>query len=237
MRDIIGAMEEEKLYISDRINSINTSLLERLTPFGFGSLNEYFMEKKEYLFNQWEPEVYPIDVRTLTTELEKAVQNEKYGIYISVADGLYAFHGSDEIDYELCGKLGISVAELYYQGGTIIGSSKDLGIEIVAPSYIGLDANYLLKKFYEIISKYIDNVSISGNDILVDGKKVMGSMIRKVGKVFVWAAQISFEDYTDIITQVCNKKSAKIPSYIDSTKLSRDLLYKEVIEWLQKRQF
>lgn len=234
MKDLINAMEEEKRYVEDRKNNINTSLPERLIPYGYDNLTEYFDEKKEYLFNQWIPEVTYIDVATLTTELERAVREEKYGIYISVSDGLYAFHGSDVIDYKLCEELGVCVAELYHQGGTIIGSNADLGIEIVAPISLGLDGNFILNKFYEIISKYNENVTIDGNDILVDGKKIMGSMRRNVGKAFVWAAQISFADYSDIIAQVCSKKSVKTPSYIDNNKLSRDQLESEVLGWLLK---
>lgn len=235
MKDLINAIEEEKKYISDRKNGASTSLLERLTIYGYDNLTEYFEDKRELLFNEWIPDVIYIDVKTLTTELERAVREEKYGIYISTSDGLYAFHGSDYIDYELCESLGVCVAELYHQGGTIIGSNDDLGIEIVAPLSMGLDSGFILNKFYEIISKYIDNVTIDGNDILVDGNKVMGSMRRNVGNVFVWAAQVSFKDYSDIIAQVCNKKSIKTPSYIDSEKLSRHQLEEEVLEWLQKR--
>ena len=110
-----------------------------------------------------------------------------------------------------------------------------MGIEIVAPLSIELTSGFILNKFYEIISKYVDNAIINGNDILIDGKKIMGSMQRNVGKVFVWAAQISFGDYTDIIAQVCNKQSTKQPSHIDNSRLSRDQLEKEVLEWLQKR--
>lgn len=235
MKNLSGAIEEEEKYIKDRLNGINTSLSEHLSSYGYADLTEYFIDKRDFLFNQWIPEVIYIDVKTLTTELEKAVREEKYGIYISTSNGLYAFHGTDIIDYELCENLGINIAELYHQGGTIIGSNADLGIEIVAPLDIGLDSNYILNKFYEIISKYVDNVVIDGNDILVDGKKVMGSMRRNVGKVFVWAAQISFADYSDIIAQVCNKQSNKKPSYIDSEKLSRNQLEEEVLAWLQKR--
>lgn len=235
MKDLISAMKEEKLYIVDRKNNINTSLPERLIPYGYGDLTEYFNDKREYLFNQWIPEIIYINVKTLTTELEKAIREEKYGVYISVSDGLYAFHGTDTIDYELCENLGVYVAELYHQGGTIIGSNADLGIEIVAPLSIGLDSSYILNKFYEVIRRYVDNVTIDGNDILIDGKKVMGSMRRNVGNVFVWAAQVSFCDYTDIILQICNKKSDKKPSCIDINQLSKDKLEEEIISWLQKQ--
>jgi hypothetical protein len=234
MKNLSGAMEEEARYIEDRLNNINTSLLSRLSNYGYNNLMEYFDDKRNFLFHQWIPEVTYIDVATLTTELEKAIKEKRYGIYISISNGLYAFHGTDEIDYELCDSLGVCVAELYHQGGTIIGSNADLGIEIIAPMSIGLDNNYILNKFYEIISKYVDNITIDGNDLLVNGEKVMGSMRRNVGDVFVWAAQVSFNDYSDIIAQICSKKSIKKPSYIDNKKLSKNQLEKEVLEWLQK---
>lgn len=235
MKDIINAMEEEKLYLQEKMSGINSSLADRLIQYGYDTLSDYFYDKKMKLFNDWKPEVYYVDVKTLTTELENAVRNEKYGIYISTTDGLYAFHGSDEIDYNLCDELNVCVAELYHQGGTIIGSSTDLGIEIVAPVDIGLDDTFILNKFYEIIDKYVaDEVTISGNDILIDGKKVMGSMRRNVGKSFVWAAQVSFADYTDIISKICNKKSNKEPSFINNQYLTREILETEVLAWLQK---
>ena len=235
MKDLIGAMNEEKLYIKDKLNGTDTSLKDRLVNYGYNDLQAYFVDKRMKMFNDWHPEVYYVDVKTLTTELENAIRNEKFGIYISTSDSLYAFHGSDPIDYELCDNLNVCVAELYHQGGTIIGSSADLGIEIVAPIDLGLDASFMLNKFYEIISKYIDNVTITGNDILVDGKKVMGSMRRNIGKTFIWAAQISFQDYTDIINKICTKQSQKTPSYIDSEYLTRDVLEMEVLKWLQKQ--
>ncbi len=236
MKDLIAAMAEEKSYLNDRANGIETVLSERLAPYGYSNLTEYSQDKRDYLFNNWIPEIYPIDVRDITTDLEYAVKNEKYGIYISTANGFYAFHGTDEIDFELCKELGVYVAELYHQGGTIVGSEKDLGIEIVAPNDIGLDAGFIMNKFYEIIGKYVSGeITINENDILVNGKKVMGSMRRSVGNVFVWAAQVSFGDYRDIISQICTKKSVKEPSYIDSSVLSRETMESEVLAWLQKR--
>lgn len=234
MKNLIEAIKEEEKYLEEKLNGNNSSLLQKLNVFGYNSLTDYFSEKRDYMFSQWIPEVFYVDVKTLTTELEKAVHEEKYGIYISTANGLYAFHGSDEIDYALCEELGVCVAELYHIGGTIIGSNKDLGIEIVAPANLGLDTNFILQNILRILSKYIDGAIVSGNDILVNGKKIMGSMRRNVGNAFVWAAQFSFEDRSDIIKKICNKKSDKIPGYIDSTILTRDQLESEVVAWLQK---
>ena len=235
MADLISAMYEEQKYLADRLNNVNTSLIDRLVPYGYKDLSSYFIDKQQYLFNNWSPEVYDIDVRDITTNLEYAVRNEKYGIYISHSNGLYAFHGSLDIDYTLCKELGIQVAELYHQGGTIIGSDKDLGIEIIAPAEVGLNSKIIMAKFYEIISKYVEDVAIDGNDILIEGKKVLGSMERRLGRVYVWAAQISFEDHSEIIKKICNKHSIKQPGYIDSTFLTKEQLQNEVMAWLQKR--
>ena len=235
MKDLIGAMTEEKLYIFDRINNVDTSFVDRLATYGYKTLDEYFIDKREYLFNEWKPKVYFIDVKNITMGLEEAIKNKQYGIYLSYSDGIYAFHGTEPIDYELCSQLGICVAELFHNGGTIIGSSKDLGIEIVAPASIDLNSNYIMENIHRIISKYIEGAIIDGNDILVDGEKVMGSMQRKVDGVFVWAAQFSFEDHSDIISQICKKQSTKKPGYINSTLLSRGLCETEVLRWLQKQ--
>lgn len=48
MRNLQKAMIEEKAYVTDRMNNIDTSLLERLKQYGYKTLEEYFKEKKEY---------------------------------------------------------------------------------------------------------------------------------------------------------------------------------------------
>lgn len=235
MKDLEKAMLEEKLYIADRLRGINTSLPARLMEYGYDTLGDYFKDKQDFLFNAWHPEVYYVDVCTLTTELEKAVQNAQYGIYISTTDGLYAFHGSDDIDYDLCKELGVTVAELYHQGGTIIGGPEDLGIEIVAPIELGLTSDLILNKFLDFIGRYENSAEISGNDILINGEKVLGSMCRNVGGVFVWAAQISFGEHDEIIHKVCRKNSSKKPSRIKHKSLDKHSLEREVLKWLQKQ--
>ena len=234
MKDLEKAMQEEQLYLTDKFNGIDTALIDRLAPYGYDTLKEYFDDKRAYLFSQWKPEVYPIAIEDLTVGLEDAIKNEKYGIYISVAKGLYAFHGGDEINYKQCEEDGIYVAELYHRGGTIIGSEKDFGIEIVAPRNLELKTKDFLDKFCEIISRYEDNVVIAGNDILVDGKKVLGSMRRNVGNAFIWAAQCSFDEYDNIIEKVCHKKSQKHPGSLKDSQLTRNMLEEEIVKWLQK---
>lgn len=234
MRDIRSAIEEEKRYIADRLSNLNTNLADRLAVYGYSNLNDYYSDKREHLFTEWKPEVYRIDGEYLATKMEKAIIDGQYGIYIMTTNNIYAFHGNDPIDYKLCEELSVETVELGYAGGTIIGDNQDLAILLVMPREFNITPTMINQKILSIISESIENVEINGNDILVDGKKVMGSMNRRVGDSFVWAAQISFTDHNELITKICNKPAIKKPSYIDKSKLSRDEMEWRLLKWLQK---
>ena len=201
---------------------------------GFDNLTQYFDTKREYLFSNWIPEIYHIEIADYAAVTEDAILNSKYGIYISYGEGIHAYHGSDKIDRELCEKLGVRIVDLNYSGGTIIGSENDLSIIMVFPKEMSMCHPVIIKKVAEIIGKYVPNITIHGNDILMNGDKISGSMTRVVNDSFVWAAQISFNDYSDLITQICQKPHYKKPNYIDSKLLTRDILENEIISWLCK---
>lgn len=187
-------------------------------------------------FNEWIPEVYRVPIEEYADITENAILTGQYGIYISYGEGIHAYHGNQPIDYDLCENLGVRVVELGYNGGTILGSEADLSIIIVTPVEVGLNHELIINKYFEVISKYVPNTTVDGNDILVDGNKVCGSMERTIGVVYEWAAQVSFADYSEYIAQICNKPPVKKPTYIDSNLLTRDKLEEEILAWLQKKE-
>lgn len=165
---------------------------------------------------------------------ERAMLTGQYGIYISYGEGIHAYHGNLPLDYDLCKELDVRVVELNYAGGTIIGSADDFSIIIVSPETMGLTHEVIIEKFVEIIGKYVPNTTYDGNDILVNGEKVAGSMIRIICGSWVWATQVTFNDYSEYIEKLCHKPSNKKPAYIDNSLLTRDLLEQEILAWLQK---
>lgn len=187
-------------------------------------------------FNEWIPEVYRVPIEDYAQITENAILTGKYGVYISHGEGIHAYHGNQPIDYELCENLGVRVVELGYNGGTILGSADDLSVIIVAPVEVGLNHELIINKYLEIISKYVPNTTVNGNDILVDGNKVCGSMERTIGVVYEWAAQVSFAEYSEYISKICNKPPVKKPTYIDRNLLTRDKLEEEILAWLQKKE-
>jgi lipoate-protein ligase A len=187
-------------------------------------------------FEDWKPEVYRVPIEKFSKAIEDAILYEKYGIYIPYGDTIWVHHGDGDIDYDVCKELNVYVIELGYHGGNTLCSNKDFPILIISPSVIGLTHEFIAGKICEILSKYISNVTIDNNDILVDGKKISGAMQKQVLKSSVWAAQFCFTDYSDIIEQVCLKPAVKKPGHIVSTLLTRDLLEKEILAWLRKEE-
>lgn len=234
MNNIIEqAVEQEKKY--DLYNHDEyLKFVKALRNIGFASFSEYETSKRVYLRQTWVPEVYRVDISEYAAVTEDAIVNGKYGIYISQGEGVHAYHGNQPIDYELCESLGVRVVELGYEGGTILGSAVDLSIIFVAPVDLGYSHLMIIGKYLEVISKYVPGTTVDGNDILVNGNKVCGSMTRTVGNSYVWAAQVSFADYIEYISQICSKQSGKQPSYIDSKLLTRDTLETEILSWLRK---
>ena len=47
MKNLIKAIAEEQLYLADRKQNINTSLIDRLAPYGYSTLKEYFTDKQK----------------------------------------------------------------------------------------------------------------------------------------------------------------------------------------------
>jgi hypothetical protein len=184
-------------------------------------------------FEDWKPEVYRIPIEQYADVVENAMLTGKYGIYISYGEGIHAYHGNQPIDYDLCKELDVRVVELNYAGGTIIGSADDLSIIIVFPETVGLTHEIVIEKFVEIISKYVPNTSYNGNDILVSGEKVSGSMMRGFNTTWIWAAQVTFSDYSEYIEKICQKPAIKKPTYIDNSLLTRDVLEADLVSWLQ----
>lgn len=176
--------------------------------------------------------VYRIPIEEYADVTEKAMLTNQFGIYISYGEGIHAYHGNQPLNYDLCEELGVRVVDLKYNGGTILGSEKDLSIIMVFPQDSEMNHELIINKIAEIIGNYIPNVTVDGNDILVNGDKISGSMVRIICGSFVWAAQISFEDYSDYIAKLCDKPQVKKPTFIDSSVLTRDQLEEEILQWL-----
>ena len=224
------AITAEQEYLQKRLSGEDVTL--DLSEYGYESLDTYFADKKEYQLKHCGVEIHETTMNDIENRVETAVIGKTPSIWIPTANSVFVWHGSEPIDTELCNKLGVRIYDMNYVGGTIVSGAEDLSFAIIVPEAIDIGTSYVLERLREAMSKYLDDVVVEGNDILVGGVKVLGSMNRRVNGVYVFACQISYADRTELIDKLCSKQSDKTPGYIDSAKLPKQTLKNEVLGWL-----
>jgi hypothetical protein len=230
MNDIKKAMQAEQSYLRDRLSGKNVSL--NLSEYGYEDLETYFSDKRDYQLKNCGIEVHETNMDDIESRVENAIMSKTPSIWIPTADEVFVWHGNEPIDEELCTDLGVHIYNMNYIGGTIVSGPEDLSFAVIIPETIDIGTSYMLEKIKDIMSKYIDDVVIDGNDILIGGMKVLGSMNRRMNGIYVFACQISYADRTEYIKQICSKQSVKIPIFIDGTLLPKEILKDEVIACL-----
>jgi hypothetical protein len=223
----------EQQYLDTRDTLKTLSLLNRLSTVGYTSLDTYFKDKTEYLVRTSNPTIYEPVMLGIEDAVEASVKTKEVSVYIPTASDVFAWHGSETIDYDLCKSLGVTVYEMRYLGGTIISGPEDFSIAVIIDENTDVTSDYFMNRFYSYFRQYFSNVVLNNNDILINDKKILGSMTRRANGMFIFATQVSFVDRTNLINQICPPDSGKIPGCIDNSILTKEMLKNEVLSWLQ----
>ena len=137
----------------------------------------------------------------------------------------------NQTNKEYCKSNNVNISESYNMGGTIVASKGDLDVAIFKTNgwYIGKTMLEDVKKYLE---NKINNISIDGNDLLIDGKyKVMSFASINAGDKYIYTViHVSINPNKDLIENVCTKEMKKIPKglseYGITTKEMVDLVTK-----------
>ena len=174
--------------------------------------------------DKWNPEI----IEVFAEDINDYANTGKEGLYFIKHSNnrLYVYRGKEEIDRDYCELNRMTVYDLDYNGGPLIGSVKDLSFGfILPPTFNETRINeVILTKLALILKKHGLDASVNRNDILVDDKKVGGSFMKKMGNRNILCIQISFRDYIPHIHKLCTKEMKKVPSYIPSEIISKDEL-------------
>lgn len=234
MNDIVKAIEKEKEYLSYRMKDQEPySLQDALKEYGFESLNKYFEAKKNYEFSNLPFVVIETTPIKAISEVLKAILEKKIAILFADTTNTIVWNGDNSKFNEIyCLTHGIPVLPLQTVGGTIVSTKGDLNIGICFPRSLDISATDILKSFANIFRKYTDKeVEVEGNDIIVDGYKVMGSTYYFTKETLMFITPVSLTEKTELINNICLKQSSKTPSHIDF--MTSELLRQEVLEWLR----
>lgn len=236
MADIEKAIEREKEYLLYRAkNEEPFHLVDAVKECGFESLAEYFNAKKDYLFEQLEFLYMEKEADVCMANLFRMMSEKETAISFTDTNYPLVYLGeSKPYNAEYCKENNITVLPLYTRGGAIVSSVGDLSTGICLPDNVGVNDYFILSKMRDIFGKYIENVTVDGNDILINGQKVCGSSHYKSNGMYLFVAHFSFTDSTELIKNVCeveNVQSVKVPTYI--TGITREQFKQEVREWLR----
>lgn len=235
MSDIYGAMAAEAAYVHNRTEGLETApLSEALAEYGYLCLDDYFAEKRDTQVRSMPYEVYTGDMTSIPDAITQAVKAKKPSIFWPSCSRLFVWHGNDTLDVDLCGELGIDVLDMGYRGGTIVSGPEDFSFGVLLPETVDVEAGYFLSMLQAIFNNHGVSAEVDGNDILIDGRKVAGSMSFRKQKLFFFGCQISFSDHADLVEILCNKKSSKTPGFVPP-ELSKEVLMSEVMAWLRKQ--
>lgn len=230
--DIIGAMNKEREYLSFRAKGEEPfHLVDAVKEFGFQSLKEYFAAKKDYEFTQLKFDVVETTPDKAIEDVLDTIAKKKTAVLFAVTDKTLVWNGNNgQYNAEYCNECGIPIYPLYTGGGTIVSTVGDLNIGICFSADLTVDEKYILNKFAQTFKKYTDKpVKVSGNDILIDNIKILGSSIYKENGMFMFITPVSLSNKTELICKICLKHSTKQPGNIDF--MNAEKLKNEVLSW------
>ena len=239
MHDIVGAIEMEKTYLDHRMKGEEPfHLADAVKEFGFNSMEEYFGEKKAYQFRHLNFKWTEVKQAEIVSEAVRILTDKLVGVWSSNSETTCIFNGFSgmkSFNESYCIENNIPVFPLLADGGTIVHQKGDYSWGIACPISLNMNAHFLLTALKDILQKHTEKeVVVDGNDILVDGKKVCGSTTYHKNGIFLFISYFSFNDKSELIDKICNKKSKKTPGYIDF--MTRDEFKREVAKWLEAYQ-
>ena len=227
---MINAINAEQQYINDRINGIETrSLIDILRDYNFTSLNEYYLAKKEWQLQNCGMIEQHCEIPEVPTTLATIISLKQPTLLIVESNSPFIYHGDEEYNEQAVIELDIPVDEMGHSGGTIVGGAGDLSIGIFFPLNIDARSDYILQRFVDIFQNHGIAAEVNNNDVLVDGKKIIGSAHLASDDLFAFVSYISFSDKTELVQKICGP-AEKTSGYL--TGISRSELIRGMKEWL-----
>lgn len=233
MTDITKAIAKEKEYLAYRQKGEEPfHLVDAVKECGFESLTDYFKAKTEYMFNDLCFSFIEKKPSECIDYFFEMMNKKDTGLVFIDSEETFVFSGeSKPYNADFCEANNIPIYPLYTKGGAIVSTEGDFSIGLCFPEDVGVDVFFILEKLKGIFGKYMQTVTVNGNDLLLNGNKICGSIMYNRNSMKCFACHFSFKDNTELIEKICNiSGSIKTPTVI--TGLTVEMFKKELREWL-----
>lgn len=232
--DIVKAIEKEQEYLSYRRNGEEPfHLVDAIKECGFDSLEDYFTAKRNYQFAKLNFDYAEVDPSEAIAEIFRMMESQETKVLFVPSVRTFVFSGeSKPYDEEYCAEHNIPVYPLYTKGGAIVSTAGDFSVVICMPDSVCSEVDYILEGMKKLMRPFMPAVEVVGNDLIVDGGKICGSVGYRQNGMFCFAAHFSFKDNSELIEKICNiSGSIKTPTVIRG--LTVPMFKQELREWLR----
>lgn len=237
-KDILKAIDIENVYLEYKLSNATPpyQLVDEIKRYGFESLEEYFDNKKEYEFSKLTFTIKNIPSSECLTEGLRMLDEKDVGIFFSDTEDIIVYScNSKPCNKKYCQENNIIVYDnLPVGGGAIVSNKGDFVLGLCIPDNLNISSHFILNKIAYILDKYMDNVEVIDNDILVNGGKVCGMTYLRNNGMIIYLAHFSFSDKSKLIESICHdgidNGAVKRPSYISN--MDKDILKMEVMKCL-----
>lgn len=130
--------------------------------------------------------------------------------YLVVDTPLVGVYRKTQVDEKICKALGYEIVETYNNASTVVHEKGD-----VLFGHFAQPDNGWHNRFVEYFVNWLKtkglNADFVGNDIVVDGFKVVGMAITRYGRIDYTAGFIGINTNLDHIKAICKKPMVKVP--------------------------
>ena len=234
-QNLKAAMAMEKVYRKLQNNwQAKTAFgyQDKLKQYGFADTVEYEQAKKQFRFSNLHLPYEMVDITELAEKRRLAVESCAEVIHIITATGTFIYAGDHaEYNREYCAQNDMFTF-VYPGASVIVANENDLAISIIS-KYHGIHELILNKLCALLVARGL-NCYVDGNDILIGGKKIIGSASWQDGCVALYNFQISFVVDLELIQTICYKPMVKEPMGISEvSSITRDQVISRIVRWLQ----
>ena len=237
--NLLAGIELYQSYINDiqKHGCSDIVFANRIYNLGFHTLEDFFSQKALYQlrtsFRNQHYTTTPAQIMNLSRE---CIQNKRCAVIDADVENncVHIGFGKDTvINTEYCKQHNIEVYPYDGYGGAIVSGAGDYNLTLIFSDNIDIDTSVILKQIQRILSKYFDDVIVDSNDILIDGKKVMGATYAHANNMVFLGVAFAFVYQPDIVTAICGTpKTGKEIGCINPEILSRQQFKKELLSWL-----
>lgn len=235
-KNILLAYQEEINYYADkvRLNSNTLDVLDYIGKAGYDNYEEYYIDLQEYLLKAQNYEIVEEPEINANIPVPYITSNTSAFLYAINCNVNYAFVPNRINDYTTIESHGYTPVKLGYESsnGPILSCDGDLRIYLMFPANIDISYSYFSVKMSQLLSNYYEDVSTDNNDVMVNGKKVIGGASTIMNNMRIVVFQINFVDKLAAIQDICGI-SDKVPGHIDSSVISPEEFKNEFLKWLR----